>query len=500
MNRSAGILLPIFSLPSKYGIGSFSRSAYEFVDWLREAGQSYWQILPLVPTSYGDSPYQSFSTYAGNPYFIDLDELVEEGVLTKREVEHAVFGDRKDQIDYEKLYENRYPLLRKAYERSNISENEDYCRYMEENGWWLKDYALFMAVKSRFDGKAWTEWAEDIRLRYGYAMDYYREELYYEIEFQQYLQYIFYRQWMKLKSYANERGIQIIGDIPIYVAMDSADTWSNPEMFQLDEENVPLAVAGCPPDGFSAVGQLWGNPLYRWDYHEKTEFDWWMKRLSYCFQMYDVLRIDHFRGFDEYYSVPYGAETAIDGHWEKGPGMALFTKMKEILGERSVVAEDLGYMTDTVRRLVADSGFPNMKVLEFAFDSRDTGSASDYLPHNYTENCVAYTGTHDNETLIGWLDCITKEEKEMVRDYLCDYRTGWRNLHWPMISLIMRSRAKLVIVPMQDYLGLDNGSRINQPSTVGKNWRWRILEEQLTEELQKKIRKVTGLYGRQNCQ
>lgn len=498
MKRSSGILLPVFSLPSKYGIGSFSKSAYEFVDWLKEAGQSFWQILPLVPTSYGDSPYQSFSTYAGNPYYIDLDELIEEGVLTKEEVEASDFGDGKDQIDYKKLYRSRYPLLRKAYERSDISKNEEYCRYMEENDWWLKDYALFMAVKDRFDGEAWTDWPEDIRLRYGYSMDYYRRELYFEIEFHQYLQFKFYQQWMKLKTYANERGIQIIGDIPIYVAMDSADTWANPQMFQLDADNVPLAVAGCPPDGFSAVGQLWGNPLYRWDYHEQTGFDWWIKRLSYCFRLYDVVRIDHFRGFDEYYSIPFGAETAVHGHWEKGPGMALFRKMKEALGDCQVVAEDLGYMTDTVRQLVAESGFPNMKVLEFAFDARDTGSASDYLPHNYTENCVAYTGTHDNETIIGWLDSITEEERRMVRDYLWDYETAKEQLNWPLICMLMRSRANVVMIPVQDYLGLGNEGRINHPSTVGKNWRWRLTGGQLSEELKKQVRRITKLYGRMN--
>lgn len=498
MKRSSGVLLPVFSLPSKYGIGSFSKSAYEFVDWLKEAGQSFWQILPLVPTSYGDSPYQSFSTYAGNPYYIDLDELIEEGVLTKEEVEASDFGDCKDQIDYKKLYRRRYPLLRKAYERSDISKNEEYCRYMEENDWWLKDYALFMAVKDRFDGEAWTDWPEDIRLRYGYSMDYYRRELYFEIEFHQYLQFKFYQQWMKLKTYANERGIQIIGDIPIYVAMDSADTWANPQMFQLDADNVPLAVAGCPPDGFSAVGQLWGNPLYRWDYHEQTGFDWWIKRLSYCFRLYDVVRIDHFRGFDEYYSIPFGAETAVDGHWEKGPGMALFRKMKEALGDCQVVAEDLGYMTDTVRQLVAESGFPNMKVLEFAFDARDTGSASDYLPHNYTENCVAYTGTHDNETIIGWLDSITEEERRMVRDYLWDYKTAKEQLNWPLICMLMRSRANVVMIPVQDYLGLGNEGRINHPSTVGKNWRWRLTGGQLSEELKKQVRRITKLYGRMN--
>ena len=298
MNRSAGVLLPISSLPSKYGIGDFGKCAYEFVDWLKEAGQSYWQILPLGPTSFGDSPYQSFSTYAGNPYFIDLDALVEEGVLTQEEVDAADFGNKAGTINYEKLYRSRFALLRKAYERSDISKDEEYGRYMKKNGWWLTEYALFMAVKSRFNGVAWTEWAEDIKLRYGFALEYYRKELYYDIEFHQYLQYTFYKQWMKLKEYANDNGILIIGDIPIYVAMDSADTWANPEMFQLDKDNIPVAVAGCPPDGFSATGQLWGNPLYRWDHHEQTGYDWWVKRLSHCFKMYDVVRIDHFRGFD----------------------------------------------------------------------------------------------------------------------------------------------------------------------------------------------------------
>ena len=496
MNRAAGILLPITSLPSKYGIGCFSQSAYDFVDWLKEAGQCYWQILPLVPTSFGDSPYQSFSTYAGNPYFISLEALVEEGVLTEKECEKADFGKDPKDIDYEKMYKSRYPLLRKAYERSNVSENQEYLGFVEKNSWWLKDYALFMAVKERFGGKPWTQWAEDIRLRWGNALDYYRKEQYFEIEFHQYLQYLFHKQWMKLKAYANENGVKLIGDIPIYVAMDSADAWARPELFQLDENNVPVAVAGCPPDGFAANGQLWGNPLYQWDYHESTGYQWWMERLGYCFELYDVVRIDHFRGFDQYYSIPYGAETAINGTWQKGPGIGLFNRMKEVLGDREVIAEDLGYVTDSVRKLVEDSGFPGMKVLEFAFDSRDTGSASDYLPHNYTENCVAYTGTHDNETLAGWFGSISKEEMAMAREYLCDQYTPRKYLYKPFISLIMRSRAKLCVIPMQDYLGYDNSSRMNKPSTVGTNWKWRITREELTEELQKEIYDTARRYGR----
>jgi 4-alpha-glucanotransferase len=497
MNRTAGILLPIASLPSQYGIGCFSQSAYDFVDWLKEAGQTYWQILPLGPTSYGDSPYQSFSTFAGNPYFISLEALVKEGVLTKEECD-ADFGTKPNDIDYKKLYDHRYPLLRKAYQRSDISKNPEYQQFVKENEWWLSDYALFMAVKDRFGGVPWTEWAEDIRLRWGFAMDYYRRELYFDIEFQQYLQFQFFKQWRALKSYANKKGIKIVGDIPIYVAMDSADAWARPELFQLDKDNLPTAVAGCPPDGFSATGQLWGNPLYRWDYHRSTGYEWWVTRLWFCFQLYDVVRIDHFRGFDEYYSIPYGEDSAVNGHWEKGPGIELFQRVEQCLGWHEVIAEDLGYVTDSVRQLVRDSGFPGMKVLEFAFDSRDSGSANDYLPHNYIENCVAYTGTHDNETIVGWFDSITPKEQEMARNYLCDHYTPKEELYKSFISLAMRSNAKTCIIPMQDYLGYDNSCRTNKPSTVGTNWRWRLTEAELTEALQQEILQTTLRYGRMN--
>ncbi len=496
MKRAAGILLPITSLPSNYGIGCFSKSAYDFIDWLKKAGQTYWQILPLGPTSYGDSPYQSFSTFAGNPYFISLEALIEEGVLTEEECKEADFGSQPNDIDYKKLYYNRYPLLRKAYERSKVNENKAYLEFVEKNQWWLSDYALFMAVKSRFDGVEWTQWAEDIRLRWGFAMDYYRRELYFEIEFQQYMQFKFFEQWKKLKDYANQNGIRIIGDIPIYVAMDSADTWAHPELFQLDEQNVPYAVAGCPPDGFSADGQLWGNPLYRWNYHKSTGYDWWISRLAYCFQLYDVVRIDHFRGFDEYYSIPYGAKSAKTGHWEKGPGIELFRCVEQRLGWHEVIAEDLGYVTDSVRKLVYESGFPGMKVLEFAFDSRDSGSANDYLPHNYIENSVAYTGTHDNETICGWFESISKAEQQMAREYLCDFYTPKKQLYQAFLALVMRSNAKTCIIPMQDYLGYDNQCRINTPSTVGKNWRWRLTKVELSKELQEEIYNRTKRYGR----
>lgn len=496
MNRSSGILLHISSLPSKYGIGCFSQAAYNFVDWLSEAGQSYWQILPLGPTSYGDSPYQSFSSFAGNPYFISLETFIDIGILTKEECDEIDFGEIENSINYSSLYKNRYTLLYKAYKRSNISMDPKFQSFIIENNYWLDDYALFMAMKNKFNGSQWTEWDEDIKLRKSEAITRYSEELREEIEFQKFIQYHFYLQWSALKNYANSKGIKIIGDIPIYVAFDSADAWANPQLFQFNEDNVPIAVAGCPPDGFSATGQLWGNPLYKWEYHKQTNYKWWISRLSHCFTLYDVLRIDHFRGFDEYYSIPYGAENAMNGHWEKGPGIDIFIKIKEILGEKEFIAEDLGYMTDSVRKLVKDSGFPNMKVLEFAFDSRDTGCRNDYLPHNYNQNCIAYTGTHDNQTIKSWFNTISKEEQNMAREYLCDFNTPTNELYKSFISLIMRSNAKLCVIPMQDYLGYDDSCRMNEPSTLGKNWKWRLKNKDLTDNLKQYIYRISELYGR----
>lgn len=496
MKKASGILMPISSLPSKYGIGCFSKTAYDFVDWLVAAGQKYWQILPLGPTGFGDSPYQSFSTFAGNPYMISLEELIDEGVLNKEECDDADFGKQSDDIDYEKLYFNRYPVLKRAYKKSNILENKDYVKFVNDNKWWLEDYALFMAVKEHFNGKPWTMWDKDIMLKNEDAIEFYSKKLEEEVVFWQYIQYKFYEQWMKLKNYANSKGISIIGDIPIYVAMDSADVWSNVQLFQVDENHRPIAVAGCPPDGFAAGGQLWGNPLYDWDEHRKTNYEWWISRLRYCFDLYDVVRIDHFRGFDEYYSIPYGSLDAVNGHWEKGPGLELFKRVKEVIGEKNVIAEDLGYMTESVRKLVKESGFPGMKVLEFAFDSRDTGCTSDYLPHNYEENCVAYTGTHDNQTLVSWFDSISQKDKEMARKYLCDMYTPKDELYKVFISLLLRSNAYLCIIPIQDYMGCDDKCRINHPSTIGKNWRWRIKEQELTKGLCDDILELTVRYGR----
>lgn len=495
--RASGILLPIFSLPGEYGIGCFSKEAYKFVDFLEKAGQKYWQILPIGPTSYGDSPYQSFSTFAGNPYFISLESLMDEGLLTKEECDKADFGRNNKSIDYEKLYNERFKLLRKAYERSKIYDREEFYQFKEENWYWLRDYAMFMAIKSRFEGESFDKWAEDIRLRWGYSMEYYQQELYYEIEFYEYIQYEFYRQWFRLKKYANDRGVKIIGDIPIYVAYDSADVWAHPELFQMDNEGKPLAVAGCPPDGFSATGQLWGNPLYRWDYHRQTGYDWWIRRMEKSSQLYDVIRIDHFRGFDQYYSIPAEDEDAMNGHWENGPGIDLFNAIKAKLVDIKIIAEDLGYITDSVKQLVRDTGFPNMKVLEFAFDSRDSSGPMDYLPYNYEKNCVVYTGTHDNETLLGWLNNILPEEIEMIKAYIGKDVDDKAILADEIIRMAQASTANLCIIPIQDYLGLDNHARINTPSTLGDNWKWRVTQQQLNKKLIDKIKNYTVLYGRE---
>ncbi|MCM1145259.1 MAG: 4-alpha-glucanotransferase [Blautia sp.] len=493
MKRASGVLLPVASLPSKYGIGCFSKEAYDFIDKLRKAGQSYWQILPLSPTSYGDSPYQSFSSFAGNPYFIDLEALIEEGVLTKAECKACDFGKDPQQIDYGKLYENRFALLRLAYERSNISANGEFSRFAWENGYWLEDYALFMAVKQRFDGAPWSEWADDIKKRWEPALDYYRRECYFDIEFYKYLQFQFHVQWRKLKEYANENGIQIIGDIPIYVAFDSADAWANPQMFQFDYEFNPVAVAGCPPDAFSETGQLWGNPLYRWDYHRQTGYWWWCQRLSHCFQLYDVVRIDHFRGFDEYYSIPFEDETAENGHWEKGPGMELFRALRNKLGDKEIIAEDLGLQTASVAQLLRDSGYPGMKVLEFAFDPDED---TDYLPHCYEKNCVVYTGTHDNETLVQWYKALDKESKAFAQEYMDNADTPEAKRYWDFIRLAMMSTANTCIIPLQDYLGLDGTARINKPSTLGINWMWRMDEKMFSKEMIDKIYRLTRISGR----
>ena len=501
MKRYSGILLSVSSLPSKYGIGCFDKAAYDFVDWLEKNGQRYWQILPLGATSHTgafDSPYQAYSAFAGNPYFISLDALIEEGVLTETECAAVDFGTDEARVDYAALFTNRLPLLHKAYERSNISADKEFVRFCNDNFWWLDDYALFMAVREFFGGKGWTEWPTDIRMHYGYALDYYREKLYFDVEFHKYLQFKFYQQWSKLKKYANDKHILIVGDMPIYVSPDGSDVWAQPEMFQLDGENRPTQIAGCPPDSFAADGQVWGNPLYRWDYHRQTGYHWWVTRMWYSYKLYDLVRLDHFRGFDEYFAIPAGSASAKDGHWEKGPGMELFNTLKWKLGDKGVIAEDLGLLTDGVRKLVKDSGYPNMKVVQFAFSSADEGGANEYLPHNYSNNCVVYTGTHDNETINGWLLGLEKKERDHIRTYLRDFDTANKWLYKKMIDLAMMSCADTCIIPLQDWLGLDNSARMNTPGTVDINWSWRLTAGQIPETLGPEILAVTKRYGRAN--
>jgi len=491
--RECGVLLPVASLPSAYGIGCFSREAYVFVDRLKEAGQSYWQILPLGPVSFGDSPYQSFSTFAGNPYFIDPEDLIARGYVTKEFCDSFDFGEDEESVDYAKIYESRFLLLREAWKNSGIAQDPGFGAFVRENGYWLKEYSLYMAVKDSFGGACWIEWEEDIRVRRPEALRRYQRQFAREMEFYQFQQYLFYLQWTKLKAYANGRGIRIIGDIPIYVAFDSADAWADPRLFQFDENCRPMAVAGCPPDAFSADGQLWGNPLYDWEYHKKTGYQWWMKRLAACFERYDVVRIDHFRAFDAYYAIPAGAQTAQRGSWEPGPGYSLFAAMKRKLGEKQVIAEDLGFLTPSVIELVKRTGYPGMKVLQFAFDSREK---SDYLPHNYIRNCVVYTGTHDNDTIYGWYSSLARQDKELCQKYLHLEGCSDEEAVWELIRAALQSVADLAVVPMQDYLGLGSEARINIPSVLGGNWKWRMKKEAFTEELAWKIRDICGLYGR----
>lgn len=497
--RSSGVLLPIFSLPGKYGIGCFSKEAYRFVDFLKKAGQTYWQILPVGPTSYGDSPYQSFSTFAGNPYFIDLENLMDQNLLTKEECNSANLGSREDDIDYGLLYQERFRLLRLAYSRvdSVIKKKVSDFAQREE---WLEDYALFMALKDAHDGASFFTWEDDLRLRKPQAIGEAKEKYADEIGFYQYLQYEFFRQWKELKDYANANEVKIIGDIPIYIAEDSADVWCNPSLFQMDEKGRPTAVAGCPPDAFSELGQMWGNPLYNWEAHKKEGYAWWIRRMEKCNELYDVIRIDHFRGFDEYYSIPYGRKDAVIGEWVKGPGLELFTAMKEKLGELNIIAEDLGYITPTVRQLVKDTGFPNMKIMEFAFDGREPkeggAKTNDYLPFNMDKNCVVYTGTHDNETLYGWLDNVGKASLDEAKRFMDIKWTTKKGFVKKMVRLAISSPANYCIIPIQDYLCLGNEARINEPSTLGTNWRWRLKSGQLTDKLANEMLYLANLYGR----
>ena len=491
MDRSSGILLPIFSLPSPYGIGTFGKAAYDFADFLHAAGQDFWQLLPLGPTSYGDSPYQSFSSYAGNPYFIDPDLLVEDGLLTAEEATACAGGDPRH-VDYGRIYKTRLPLLARAKVRGWERDRAAVASFAAENARWLDDYALFMALKRHFGMKPWTQWPdEDARLHRPRALTHYRAALREDVELFTYLQFLFFRQWNALKGYVNGLGIRIIGDVPIYVAMDSADVWAEPEMFQLDEHGRPVEVAGVPPDYFSADGQLWGNPLYDYDAMARDGFAWWIRRIGGAEQLYDVIRIDHFRGFANYWAVPYGEMTARGGRWVKGPGMALVGVLTSWFHDLSFIAEDLGAPAPEVTQLLTESGLPGMRVLEFAFDPRGT---SGYLPHRYVENCVCYTGTHDNAPLALWRTEAEPEEVAFASRYLgLNEREGFVR---GVIRGGIGSVAGLFIAQMQDWLGLGAGHRLNTPGTERGNWTWRLLPGEADETLAREIREMTRIYGR----
>ena len=489
--RSCGILLPLFSLPSEHGIGTLGKAAYEFLDFLSEAGQSWWQILPVGPAGSGDSPYQSFSSFAGNAYFIDLDMLVDDGLLTKAEVGAIECGGSAETVDYNALRENRMPLLRIAAQRGLAREDAGFEAFCRDNARWLSDFALYMALKEHFNGSAWYEWPEDIRLHRADAVEKYSRELREDVSFFSYVQYLFYSQWSALRAYAREKGIGIIGDMPIYVALDSADVWAEPEFFLLDEHNVPVEVAGVPPDYFSADGQLWGNPLYDWDAMRRDGYGWWIRRVDGASRLYDALRIDHFRAFESYWAVPRGTESAKQGQWRPGPGMDLVGRLTAWFNNVRFIAEDLGVLTPEVHRLLDESGMPGMKVLEFAFDP---ASLSDYLPHRYNDNCICYAGTHDNNTLRGWIDEENLETLAFAREYLGIDDEA--DLADAVLRAGMRSKAVLFIAQMQDWLGLGASARMNTPGTVGGNWAWRMLPGSATKALAGKMRRMVYIYGR----
>lgn len=491
MERGAGILLSLTSLPSPYGIGSMGKAAYDFVDMLKKMKQKYWQVLPLGPTGYGDSPYQSFSAFAGNPYLIDLDILIKEGLLKQEEVDKCNFGDREDDINYGLLYESRYKILRRAYKRFDASA-AGYKEFCRENKGWLNDYSLYMAIKGCQGGKEWTAWEEPLRNREKKAIQRCSKELKKEIGFWKFLQFWFFRQWNALKHYANQQGIKIIGDIPLYAALDSADVWAEREQFKLDRNGNPIEVAGCPPDAFSDDGQKWGNPLYDWDKMEKDGFTWWKRRMEANGRLFDIIRIDHFIGVAKYYSIPASDKNARNGRWNRGPGQKLTDKIEKTLGKNRIIAEDLGVFVPAVRKLLKRTGWPGMKILLFAFDGN---RENEHLPYNYESgNLVVYAGTHDNETMAGYFGGKSKEELSFLYRYL-DIEAK-EEIPDAILRTAYGSVADIVIMQMQDLLRLGNEARMNFPSTVGMNWRWRYVKGSLTEERQEMIRELVQIYGR----
>lgn len=481
----------ISSLPSSYGIGTMGKAAYDFVDFLEASGQSCWQLLPLSPTGYGDSPYQSFSSFAGNPYFIDLEQLEKDGLLISAEYESIDWGSDPSKVDYGKVYQQRFTVLRVAIDRLFAKKPDDFELFCSQNHFWLDDYALFMSLKFANSGKPWTQWDNGIRARQPEALDKARNELSADMAFWKATQYLFFKQWNALHSYARERGIDIIGDIPFYVAPDSCDVWAEPQRFKIDSQFCPIDVAGCPPDSFAQDGQLWGNPIYDWENMRSDGYSWWIRRIAHQFEIYDVLRIDHFRGFDEYYAIPGKAETAKIGEWRKGPGMELFYALSSSLGSRRYIAEDLGFLTDSVRKLLNESALPGMKVLQFAFDSREE---SDHLPHNYTNNCVAYTGTHDNDTILGWFATMSEPDAKKAVEYM--RVPDKKSLPRVMLSTLWGSVADLAIATMQDVLELGSEARMNTPGTREGNWQWRMDRGAITPDTIERLLQMTELYGR----
>jgi 4-alpha-glucanotransferase len=493
--RSSGILLHPTSLPGKYGIGTLGHEARNFIDFLKKSNQKLWQIFPLGPTGYGDSPYQSFSSFAGNPYLIDFDILISDGLLQNEDFENIFWGENPEYVDYGIIYNQKFPLLKKAYDNfknGNFDHlKEEFSKFKEKSSSWLEDYSLFISLKNHFNGLPWSKWPEDIKLRTASALENYKKELEDETEYQKFIQFLFFKQWYEIKKYAEENNVKIIGDIPIFVAADSADTWANPEIFLFDDELNPVKVAGVPPDYFSETGQLWGNPLYNWEKLKETDYKWWIERIRTNLSLYDIIRIDHFRGFEAYWAVPFGDETAQNGSWQKGPGIDLFNAIKKELGDLPIIAEDLGHLTEEVINLRNETGFPGMKILGFAFDSNEE---NDYLPHTYIKNCVVYTGTHDNDTLIGWFEKANESDRNFTREYLniADHS----EINWAILKGAWRSVASIAIAPVQDFLGLGSEARINTPGVASGNWQWRLKDGLLTDELAQRIGRITKIYGR----
>ena len=491
MKRSSGILLPLSSLPSPHGIGTMGKSAYEFVDFLKDAGQSWWQLLPLSPSNCGNSPYSSYSAFAGNPNYIDLDFLAKDWIITRKSISAIDFGNDEESVDYAKVNAGRELLLRSAFERSRSVLENDIRRFRDENPW-AENYSLYMAAKKHFGMLPWMQWEDrELRFHRPEAVEKYSRLLREEMDYHCFVQMLFYRQWEQLKTYANEKGIRFMGDMPIYVALDSADVWSEPEFFQLDSEGCPTAVAGCPPDDFTAEGQLWGNPLYNWDRMREDGYGWWIRRIGNAEKLYDALRIDHFRGLDEYWAVPADEKTAVNGSWQKGPGMGLAGVLGSWFNNMTFVIEDLGLLSDSVRELVKASGFPNMAVLQFAFD---VGSDSVYLPHNCRENSVCYIGTHDNDTVSGWVKTRSREELRFARDYM--HITDDEGWSWGMIRTGMATACTLFIARMQDVLDLPESCRINIPGVAEGNWHWRLKKGAASKKTARKLLEYTKRYRR----